>query len=123
MSAIRLTIAVQDGKPDLKSVERITMRARRQRHTEAIAREVGTWLETRDRKGTVLYASILDSMVFSPMIEVRTGVGDPGLTAVKSRVAQMLHVVVPDFPGTATVHILRRDKRDAKPSEILKADL
>ncbi len=119
MEAIRLTFSVVEGKPELDRSDKVTMRVRRQRHAQAIARESGVWLETRDKDGTALYATVLDSMILSPMIEIRTGVGDPGLTAVKSAARQMMHVVVPDQREAASFHILRREKRDAKPEEIL----
>ncbi len=123
MTAIRLTFSVEDGEPVFTGSRQVTMRVRRARHASEIAREVGSWLETRDKEGTPLYATVLDSMVLSPMIEVRTGVGDPGLTAVKSSAKQMMHVIVPDQPKAASFHILLRDKKDANPKEILKGTL
>ena len=98
MSAIRLTFVVQEGVPELARTKIVEMRVPPARHINLIDTEPGIWIETRNTKKDRLYARALDNFVFSSSVEVRTGVGEPDLTPVKSRASQMLHVVLPHDP-------------------------
>lgn len=123
MSAIRLTFSVVSGKPEFTGAKRITMRVPPARNVERIDTEAGTWLEILDKSGNRLFASIVDPAVLSPMVEVRTGVGEPGLTMVKSKARQLLHVVVPDDKSAIGFRLMQRDKKSAKSKSILSGDL
>jgi hypothetical protein len=123
MTAIRLTFSVENGDPKLTGTQRVAMRFPPSRRLGLTASEAGIWLEVHDKNGNRLFARILDSTILSPMIEVRTGVGDPGLTMVKSRAKQLLHVIVPDDPVAKTFHILRRSKKGENAKNILSGNL
>ncbi len=123
MTAIRLTFSVQNGAPKLTGTQRVAMRIPPSRRLDLTDSEVGTWLEVHDKNNNRLFARILDSTILSPMVEVRTGVGDPGLTMVKSRAKQLLHVIVPDDPAAKSFHILRRDKKGRNAKNILSCNL
>lgn len=123
MTAIRLTFSVENGVPKLIKQSRVTMRVPKARHLNMMDRDIGTWFETRDKDGERLYARILNEQVLSPMIEVRTGVAEPGLIQMEAPQERLMHIVVPASDDAKSFHIMRRDTLGGKAKELLSGDL
>lgn len=123
MTAIRLTFSVVDGKPEFISAKSVNMRVPPARNLDQIDSAAGTWIEILSKDKQRVHAAVVDADILSPMIEVRTGVGDPGLTMVKSKATQVLHVVIPANRNAAGFRLMRRDKPGARTKTILSGDI
>ncbi|MES9991894.1 MAG: hypothetical protein ABW098_08065 [Candidatus Thiodiazotropha sp.] len=126
MPAIRLTFNIIEGKPQLKTARRLSMRVPPQQKISNIGRGGGIWVELRDKEGIPLYQRVIDTETFSGAAEIPTGAADKSFARVSSKqYVSLFNIVIPDNPQGHSFHILEQRSADPKkkPVELISLDI